>query len=500
MNKFEKDPQEEEPFLQACIDYMKSSPTPFDVPGHKLGGIKTDLVYFAGENIFDSDFNAPIGLDNLYHPQGVIKKAEALAAQAFNADECLFSVNGSTGGIITLLCAVLDPKDKIILPRNVHKSAINGLIVSGAYPIFISPDLDEETGIANGVDVEEYVKAMDENPDVKALFVINPTYFGIVSDLKSIVKEAHKRGVVVICDEAHGAHFHFSKNEPCSAMDAGADLSILSIHKTGGSLTQSSMILGKGDLIDWHRVTRVFSMFSSTSPNHLLLASLDAARKFLYFQGKEYIDRSIRYAEEARKEISKIPGLSCIDDSFCSTPGRYGRDKSKLVINVSGLGKTGFEIYREIREKFNIQLELGEAKEVMALFGIGTLEKDKDILIKAFKELSKEYYQNNEEYIIPNFEYHYPKLLVRPREAFYAPYKVVKLEDAVGEICAESIMVYPPGIPVLIPGELISSSVIDILSFYEDDGGVLLSDSKDGYIKVVDKDKWYKAADLYSQD
>ena len=500
MNKEEKAEadkrQSREPFLEACESYLASHPTCFDVPAHKMGRMTTDLADFAGPQVFKADFNAPIGLDNLYHPSGVIKEAEDLAAEAFGADRAIFSVNGTTGGILTMFIALLRAKDKVILPRNVHKSVINGLILSGAYPVFVAPDVDEETGIANGVGVEEYVKAMDEKPDAKAIFVINPTYFGIASDLKTICEEAHKRQIMVMTDEAHGAHFHFSSKEPLAAMDAGADISTLSVHKTAGSLTQSSLILTKGNLVDFSRVSKSFAMLSSTSPNHILLASLDAARKYLYFHGEESIDHSIDLADQARREINKMDGLSAFGREYCNKPGRFALDPSKLVVNVSGLGVTGFDILHEIRAKFNIQLELAEVSEVMAIYGLGTKEEDSLKLIEAFRYLSKEHFGKAPAFKIPHFHYEYPSLIVRPREAFNAPSKIVPLEDAIGEISAEAIMIYLPGIPIAIPGEMISKNVLDLIEFYRAHGGVLLSDSAEGYIKVIDQSNWFKGGDL----
>lgn len=496
----EDERQKREPFLEACIAYMNSDPAPFDVPGHKMGHWTDDLVQYAGDKVFQSDFNAPIGLDNLYNPHGVIKEAEELAAEAFHAEHAIFSVNGTTGGIITMMTALIPAKGKIILPRNVHKSVINGLIISGSYPVFVMPDTDKETGIANGVAFEDYKKAIDENPDAKAVFVINPTYFGIVSDLKKIVRYAHAKGMIVMTDEAHGAHFVFSKEMPCSAMDAGADVSTLSVHKTAGSLTQTSLILLQGRRVDYLRVFKVFSMFSSTSPNHVLIASLDAARKAMYFDGAGLIHNSVVLAKKAAEAINALPGLSVLDDSYLNMKGRFGRDPSKVVINVSGLGITGFKVYHTLREKFNIQLELAEVSEVLAIFGLGTTERDTKRLIAGFTWLSKEYYGKKEKLKIPHFDYHYPRLLVRPRDAFNAPAKVVKMKDSLGEISAEAIMIYPPGIPVIIPGEVISQNTIDLLNFYKKNQGVLLSDSPEGMIKVVDQSKWYMTEDLHLND
>jgi len=488
--------QNETPFLDACISYMDSNPVPFDVPSHKMGRYTNELERMCSKQIFKADFNAPIGLDNLYHPSGVIKKAEELASQAFHADKAIFSVNGTTGGILTVINAVLRGKDKIILPRNVHKSVINGLIISGAVPIFVEPDVDKETGVANGVRLLDYVKKMDENPDAKAIFVINPTYFGITSNLKEIVKQAHLRKMIVICDEAHGAHFVFNKRMPISGMDAKCDVSILSIHKTAGSLTQSSLILMRYGLLDVSRVEKVFAMFSSTSPNHILLASLDAARKSMYFDGRQIINNAIELANYARRNLNKIKGVYVFDKKYCDGDSRFDFDETKLVINISGLGINGFSVYKEIRKEFNIQLELAEVSEVLAIVGIGSTKEDVDILIKAFKFLSKKYYKSRNKLVVPHFHYDYPQLIVRPRDAFNAPSKIVPIKDATGEISAESIMIYPPGIPIAIPGELISKDAIDLVEFYQDNGGVLLSDSPDGYIKVIDQSIWYKASDI----
>lgn len=488
--------QERTPLLDAIREYVESDPAPFDVPGHKMGRLTTELGDYLGNKLFQADVNAPIGLDNLYHPKGVIKEAEDLFADAYGADEALFSVNGTTGGIMTMIVGTIDAKEKIILPRNVHKSVINALILSGAYPIFVAPDIDQTTGIANGVPTDNYIAAMEANPDAKAVFVINPTYFGVTGDLQEICRAAHERGKIVICDEAHGAHLNFNEAMPLSAMEAGADLSALSVHKTAGSLTQSSAVLVNRARVNFSRIQRVFAMFSSTSPNHVLLASLDAARKKMVFEGRELLDRALALAEEARARIDAIKGFYCFDRSYCDRPGRFDFDLTKLVINVSEVGLSGFDIFRLIRQESNVQLELGEVSEVLAVIGIGTTRRDIDRLVAALKRISDEYYETTETRTIPHFRYEYPELAVRPREAFHAPSKIVLLADSVGEISAESLMVYPPGIPIAIPGEVISADALELVDFYEKSGGVLLSDSPDGYIKVIDQDKWYRGSEM----
>ena len=228
-------------------------------------------------------------MDNLLHPHECIKEAQELYALATNAQYAKFLVNGSTSGILVMLLSVLKAHDKIILPRNVHKSVINGLILSGAFPIFVMPEIDKETEIVNQISFEKWKETIDNNLDAKAIFIINPTYFGATADLKKIVEYAHEKNIIVLVDEAHGSHFYFNSTLPITAMDANADMATLSIHKTGGSLTQSSLLLIKSTLVDIEDVNNAFNLITTTSPSNILLASLDASRKFLVFKGEKEI-------------------------------------------------------------------------------------------------------------------------------------------------------------------------------------------------------------------
>ena len=491
-----KEKQNNTPFFSEMKKYIESDPTCFDVPGHKMGNFDNDLEEYAGKTLYKLDVNAPIGLDNLYHPHGVIKEAEDLLADLYNVDEALFSINGTTGGIMTMIIGTIDAKEKIILPRNVHKSIINSLILSGAYPIFVMPDTDPETGIANGVKIDNYIKAMDENPDAKAVFVINPTYFGVTSNIKKLAKEAHERNMIVIADEAHGSHLYFHEDLPLGAMAAGADISSVSLHKTFGSLTQSSAILINKERINVSRIKKVYAMLSSTSPNHILLASIDVARKRMALDGHKLLSNTLDLARKTRERINKIRGFHCLDKSYLDGNGRFDIDETKLVINTSEVGLSGFEIFKLMREVENVQMELGEISELLAIFTIGTTQKDADRLVEGLQKISDKYYDITDIKTIPHFSYSFPELIGRPREAFHAPSKDISLDDAVGEISAESIMIYPPGIPLAIPGEIITQNAIDLLHFYEKEGGVVLSDSPDGYIKVLDQDKWYLGSEL----
>ena len=387
----------------------------------------------------------------------------------------------------------LNEKDKVILPGNVHKSVINGLILSGAVPVFVSPEIDEKLGVACGVSTEDYIHAMDENPDSKAVFVINPTYFGVASDLRKIVREAHNRKMIVMADEAHGSNFYFSDELPISAMDAGCDISSVSFHKNSGSLTQSSVLLVRGKKVNFLDVKKAMTMLTSTSPNALLLCSLDAARKEMVLRGKELIHQDILMADRAREEINHIPGLFCYGEEYVDkTKGRFAIDRTKLVIEVTGLGKYGYEAYKELRRLYNIQVELGEVNVILVLLGPGTRKEDMDYLLSSLRDYSKKNYGRHTRRKFPHRDFHYPKTACYPREGYDAPYKIIPLKDSLGEISAETIMAYPPGIPLILPGEIFDDKILDMINFYHKEGGEILKETSIGKVKVIDKDLWQR--------
>mgnify|MGYP002346010067 CR=1 FL=1 len=481
--------QTKTPFFEKIKAYGNSGTTPLDVPGHKLGAIHNEFLEYVGKNTFLLDANAPKGLDNLSKPKGVIKEAQALAADAFGADHAYFLINGTSQGIMAMIMSAVRAKEKIIIPRNVHKSAINGLILSGAMPIFMKPHMDSELGIANGIILSELRETIEEHPDAKAVFVINPTYFGVTSNLKEIVKLAHEYGMLVLCDEAHGSHFGFHESLPLSAMEAGADMAACSIHKTIGSLTQSSMLLTKGNLVDPNRVQSTLNVLQSTSPSSLLMASLDSARSYMALHGNELLGNLIQMADDTRKKINKIKGFKAITKEYVWNHRGYDYDETKIMVKVSELGITGFDAYNILSQESNIQMELAETHLILAVLSIGTTQEDLDKFVLGLKNLKK-HKTNNE--IIHKIRFTYPDSYTRPREAYHAPKKYVKFDEALNEVAAENIMVYPPGIPLVIPGEIINQEILDDLEFYKAQGSTILSDTEEGFIKVVDKDKWYK--------
>lgn len=480
------------PFFTKLKAYALSDTICHDVPGHKLGHIDNDMMDFVGKNVFKLDANAPRGLDNLNRPSGVILEASEYMADAFGAEKSYFLTGGTTMGILAMIMSTCRAKEKIILPRNVHKSAINALILSGAVPIFVKPYIDQELGIANHMDYEEVKKAIEENPDAMGVFVINPTYFGVTSDLERIVNLAHEYDMKVLVDEAHGSHFPFSDKLPIGSMEAGADLASCSLHKTVGSLTQSSILIAQGPRVDHVRLRSTINMIQSTSPSGLLLASLDVARKSMVFEGPVKIPKLIEMARKTREQINQIPGLKALGKSYFISRNAHNYDETKIIVKVSDLGLTGFDVYKELFDTYKIQLELAETHLILAVLSIGTTQKDLDVLVESLKAISETYMSMELEPIMPKIKYSYPEAYTRPREAYHAPKKYLQLYQAVDEIAAESIMIYPPGIPIVIPGEVISQDILDDLDFYQRSGSVILSDTESGYIKVIDKEYWTK--------
>jgi len=452
--------QNNTPIFDGVQQYITDETIPFHVPGHKQGRGLAEFRDFVGQNVMSIDLTCFEGTDNICNPLDVIKEAQELAAAAYGADHAYFLVNGTTSGIQAMIMSVCQPGDKLIVPRNAHKSAIGGIILSGAIPVYIQPEIDQDRGIAVGVTPEAVRQALTEHPDAKGVFVVNPTYYGFAANLKEIVDIAHSFEVPVIVDEAHGAHLPFHPALPVSAMAAGADLSAASTHKLAGSLTQSSILLLKEGLVDPKRVKAVLNLSQTTSPSYILLASIDVARKQMFFQGRAMLDRAIELARYARAEISAIDGLAVVGDEMLGQPGCYAWDSTKLTVDVRGLGMSGFEVETLLRHKYRIQVELADLYNVLFLFSIGDDRSMVDHLINSLRDIAASQTVKNVTKL-PTYLPDTPEQVVSPQEAFYSDTRVVLLEEAEGEICAEMIMAYPPGIPIICPGEVITREIIE---------------------------------------
>jgi arginine decarboxylase len=457
--------QQHTPLFSGLLKHINKNPIPFHIPGHKKGNaVEPSFKDFLGENVFKMDLINIQPLDDLHHPHGIIKEAQELAAEAFGADYTFFSIQGTSGAIMTMILSVCNPGDKIIVPRNAHKSITSAIIFAGATPIFIHPELDENLGISHGITPSSVKHALQVHPDAKGILVINPTYFGIAGDLEKIVSIAHEYNVPVLVDEAHGVHIHFHKDLPLSAMRAGADISATSVHKLGGSLTQSSVLNLQGNRISHERVQTIMSMLTTTSTSYILLASLDVARKQLATNGSQLIEKSIQLADFARTEINnKLSYIYCVGEEILGTEATFKYDSTKLIISVKNLGMTGYDVEVWLRENYQIEVELSDLYNILCIVTPGDNEETIQILIEALRKLESENLKDVKTQKINVKIPKIPLLAILPRDAFYAETEIIPFSEADGRISAESIMVYPPGIPIFIPGEIITKENINYI-------------------------------------
>jgi len=449
------------PLFDAVKKYVDDNVVQFHVPGHKKGNGLKEFREYIGERAFQMDVNGMQDLDFANNPTGVIYESERLFAQAFGAQSAFFLVGGTTAGVQAMIMSACEPGDKIIIPRNAHKSIIGGIILSGAMPVYVHPEINEQLGIAMGITEESLKKAIKENPHAKAVFLINPTYYGAASDLKALVRIAHRHEMAVLIDEAHGAHMSFHDDFPLTAMEVGADMSAASMHKTSGSLTQSSVLLLRSNLISYEKVKQVLNLTLTTSSSYLLMCSLDVARKQLATRGSEMLEETLRLARMAREQINEIEGLYAFGKELIGTPGFSDFDETKLGINVAGLGYTGYEMEEKLRKEYNIQIELSDMHNIMGIVSIGDSEENIIALINALKDISSK--TKVKEHRKTTILTQDPKMIVSPRDAFYSHKKSVPLKESVGEIAGEMIMAYPPGIPVICLGERITQDIVDYI-------------------------------------
>lgn len=453
----EKLNQSDTPIYAALREHMDNRIVHFDVPGHKAGRGNKELKHFLGKDTLRADVNSMKPLDNLCHPVSVIKEAGRLAAQAFGADECFFIVNGTTAAVQAMIMSVCKENDKIIMPRNVHRSAINAIVLNGAVPVYVNPGVNKELGIPLGMSLSDVKKAIEEHPDAKAVMVNNPTYYGICGDLRGIVQAAHAKGMKVLVDEAHGTHFYFGENMPVSAMAAGADMAAVSMHKTGGSLTQSSFLLCN-NTVNPDYVRQILNLTQTTSGSYLLLSSLDISRKNLSLNGKEIFRKTTEFVRYAREEVNQLGGYYAFGEELVNGTDIFAFDPTKLSIHTRDIGLAGIEVYDLLRDEYDIQIEFGDIGNVLAIVSGGERELEIERLLSALMEIKRIHGRDKAHML--NQEYIEPVVKMRPKTAFFAEKERLLIEESAGRICGEFLMCYPPGIPILAPGELITEEII----------------------------------------
>lgn len=460
--------QRSAPICEALERFRKRRVVPFDVPGHKRGRGNPELTQLLGERCVGLDVNSMKPLDNLCNPVSVIAQAEALTADAFGAAHAFLMVGGTTSAVQAMVLSVCKAGDKIILPRNVHKSVINALILCGAVPVYINPKVHPVIGVALGIEVDALEETIAQNPDAVAVFINNPTYYGICSDLKALTETAHRHGIKVLCDEAHGTHLYFGENLPLSGMAAGVDMAAVSMHKSGGSLTQSSVLLiGSG--MDPGHVRQIINLTQTTSASYLLLASLDLSRRNLALRGRESFAKVVKMAEYAREEINNIGGYYAYSRELINGDSVYDFDVTKLAVNTLDIGLAGIEVYDLLRDEYDIQIEFGDLGNLLAYLSIGDRQRDVERLVGALSEVRRRFGRKDKANLMKQ-EYIDPEVAVSPQEAFYADKESLPLRQTEGRICSEFVMCYPPGIPILAPGERITGPILDYIEYAKSKG------------------------------
>lgn len=454
--------QKSAPIFEALENFRKMRVVPFDVPGHKRGRGNPELVDFLGERCVGMDVNSMKPLDNLCHPVSVIRKAEKLAADAFGAENAFLMVGGTTSAVQSMVMSAVKHGEKIILPRNVHRSVMGALVLCGAVPVYVNPECDKKLGIPLGMSLDELEKTIARTPDAKAILVNNPTYYGICSDLKSIVELAHKNNMLCLADEAHGTHFYFGENLPVSAMAAGADMAAVSMHKSGGSLTQSSLLL-TGARVNGDHVRQIINLTQTTSASYLLLSSLDISRRNLALRGKKAFADVVSLADYARGEINEIGGYYAYSSELINGDSIYDFDRTKLAVHTLDIGLAGIEVYDILRDEYDIQIEFGDLGNMLAYLSIGDRVRDVERLVSALSEIKRRYARSKNG-LMEN-EYIPPVVAVTPQFAFYAPKQSLPLRETAGRICSEFVMCYPPGIPILAPGEQVTPKILDYIEY-----------------------------------
>jgi arginine decarboxylase len=474
------------PLFDAMISLAESRKISFHTPGHKSGkGIATRFVKYVGPNIFSIDLTTLDEVDSLQKPIGVIKEAQELAAKAYGADRSFFLVNGTTAGNHAMVMTACNPGTGILMARNCHKSVIAGAILAGAQTHFAYPAMDAKLMMSMNVTFDAVKEAVELHPWIKVLVITSPNYYGICADLEKIIPFAHGHGMTVLVDEAHGPHLGFHPELPKSALSCGADMVVQSTHKIIGGMTQASMMHAKAERVDVQTLAGVLKVAQTTSPSYILMASLDLARMQMATEGEKLLSKALTLARWARGEINDIEGLRCLGKQDVIERDMGDLDETKLTINVSGLGMTGYQVSQALNSEHDIQVEMADPFHVLVIVSIGDRSEDVSRLVSALGEIAK----GKRAAAKFNWEMVKPPVGtpqgLPPREAFFAAHELVPLETSAGRLSSEIVTVYPPGIPMLVPGEVVTEDVVNYLQRVSDMGGTVDGLAEDGRIGVV---------------
>ncbi|WP_243116465.1 aminotransferase class I/II-fold pyridoxal phosphate-dependent enzyme [Fonticella tunisiensis] len=470
------------PVLEGLLKYIDENIVPFHMPGHKNNRRGFEELEIIRKNLYKMDNTEVPGLDNLHMPEEMILKAEKMAARAYGADKSFFLINGSTSGIYSMILGTTRPGDRIIVQRNCHRSVHMACLIGSLDAVYINPTVLDGFNIAVSLDIDEVKETMDKNRDAKAIVLTYPTYYGTCSNLEEIVREAHKRNMLVLVDEAHGAHLPFSKKLPKSAMECGADISVASLHKTTPALTQTALLnVNKG--IDPDGVRFMMRLFQSTSPSYVLMASIDAARHIMERRGEELLDELLENIYDLKNKISRLGYYRVLDEGCKGKASIYDVDLTKIVIKSPFGGRRLEEI---LRKNYGIQVEMSDIYNATLISSVGDTKDSFEMLYKALYEIS----QKNREDKTIDLKFKMPGFQpsINMREAYYRPKRKVKFKESAGLISAEMIAPYPPGIPVVLPGEVITYDIIEYIELIKANNIPLngIEDGTANYIYVVE--------------
>ncbi|HOK18012.1 MAG TPA: aminotransferase class V-fold PLP-dependent enzyme [Caldisericia bacterium] len=472
------------PLFFTLKDYINKKRPAFHMPGHHRGkGIYKLLKDEWGENIFLYDITEVEGLDYLHKPEGVIKEAQELAAKAFGSDYTFFLINGSTVGNLVMLSSTLKSKDKVILQRNSHRSVIGGLAVFDLEPIYIQSEIHKYSGIPWGIKPEDYEDKLKNN-SVKVSLITSPNYFGMCENIEEILKIGRKYNQTMLLDEAHGVHFPFNSELPLTGIKIGYDMIVQSAHKTLPALTQTSFLHIKGNRVDMDKVFDALTYLESSSPSYLFMVSLDVARYQMESEGEKIWNEIIDLSNYLRDKVNKIDGFYCFGKEILNDEV-YDLDLTKITINTKKIGLTGFEVEEILNKNYNIEIELSDSYNILIFLTPGITKEEIDKLIITLKDISIKYKKRpiEEEVIIPEI----PKMAVTPKEAYINEKEIIEFKDAKGRISGKVISAYPPGLPIVVPGEEISENILNYIYDLKEKKANLQGfiDAECNYIKVL---------------
>ncbi len=457
------------PFLESLLAEKERWQTSFHMPGHK-GTMPPHpmLLEYWGGNVHPADLVEINGIiDYLHAPKGTLLEAQQLAAQAYGAESTFFLINGSTVGNVGSIMSTAFDGQYVIMPRASHRSVYGGVVLSGAMPLYVEPEYHPQIGFPLAVHPAAVQALLERHERVAAVHITSPNYYGVLSDTAAIAAHAHAHGAALLVDEAHGSHLAFHEALPRSATQLGADLVIQSTHKTQGALTQCSMLHynASGGGVNLARVAQVLALLQTSSPSSILLASLDAARMQMATAGHALLDGVIRLAQAAREQIRQIDGLWCYGDDLLGVGGIYAYDPTKLIIRMTDCGLSGYEAYDLLRYQYGIDAEFADLRQVVASVTIGDTEASVNKLLDALRAIAAEQRPPKAAVAQVAPPAALPTLAFSPRDAYFAPSRALPVEQAVGEVVAENIIPYPPGIPLVVPGEVLDQEHLEYLHY-----------------------------------